>query len=117
PAPCGDTGMEVNRVDSVTEQQDSTPWSSKPLALKLASVLALAMAGFHLYTSISFPLERGVQRSLHLLFVLALIFLLYPVPRRRWLDGLWGLAGIVTCGYIAVLWHDISLQGGIPWGQ
>lgn len=48
----------------------------------LISIIALAMAAFHLYTAGVRMLPGTQQRTIHLAFVLALVYLLYPFRPR-----------------------------------
>lgn len=86
----------------------------------LLTGLAVAMSLFHLYTAGFGSLLVLKQRSVHLLFVLALGFLLYPsgqqgdrkrVPALDWL--LSGL-GILVTGYILVNYDLLVRRGGMP---
>lgn len=86
----------------------------------LVTGLAVAMSLFHLYTAGFGSLLVLKQRSVHLLFVLALGFLLYPsgqqgdrkrVPVLDWL--LSGL-GILVTGYILVNYDLLVRRGGMP---
>ncbi|MSP88974.1 MAG: TRAP transporter fused permease subunit [Alphaproteobacteria bacterium] len=47
-------------------------------ASAIAKAIALAMAGFHLYTAFTVPFSPMVQRSVHLAFALSLLFLITP---------------------------------------
>lgn len=76
----------------------------------LATLLALGMALFHLYTGVTFPLLALQQRSVHLGFVLVLIFLLIPPAERfrsskLWLavDVLLAALSVGAMGYMATV--------------
>ena len=52
-------------------------------AVLLISVIAVAMALFHLYTAGFGRFPALQQRSIHLAFALILTFYLYPVRKKR----------------------------------
>ncbi len=82
------------------------------------SVVAIAWSIFQLYTSGFGVLAAIKQRSVHLMFVLVLAFLLYPARngsrknRPTLMDiALAGLSIFVN-GYLIWQWNDIALRGG-----
>lgn len=83
------------------------------------SLVAVCMSLFQLYAAGIAPLGLFYQRSIHLGFVLALVFLMFPLTgaRRRgpvaWLVDL-GLvaAGIASAGYIVLFLDDIIARTG-----
>jgi len=52
-----------------------------PTIARIASVIAIAMSAYHLYTGLFGAPEAQLHRSIHILFALVLIFLLYPTSR------------------------------------
>jgi TRAP-type uncharacterized transport system fused permease subunit len=77
----------------------------------LAGLVALGMTLFQLYTALFGLLNAPVQRSVHLLFGLALVFLLYPAVRPRSsglarvlhvFDYLLVLLTLASVGYVAL---------------
>ena len=52
------------------------------LGAGIASVLAIGLSLFQLFTSWRGPFEPFVQRSIHLAFVFSLVFLIYPFSRK-----------------------------------
>ena len=50
---------------------------------KVISILALMMAVFHVYTSGFGLLETMRQRPIHLMFVMVLVFLMYPGSKKQ----------------------------------
>ncbi len=68
-----------------------------PLA-RIVTITAVVMSVYHLYIGIVGPPEANIQRSLHLLFTVVLLFLLYPAkeggstPITRYDFGLLALA-------------------------
>jgi TRAP-type uncharacterized transport system fused permease subunit len=89
-------------------------------AVKWAVVVyAIAASLFHLYTAGYGSLTPRVMRSLHLLFLLPLIFLLFPAtsrsPKGRPSVPDFLAAAISACAMGYVLWHaerlDFRFQG------
>lgn len=83
----------------------------------LVSVLAIALAVYHLYTA-AFPIFSAHQhRAMHLAGILALAFLLFPASSRlsrarlHWHDLLLAVAGIAVNLYIVVGFAGIVERG------
>jgi len=76
--------------------------------LRTASgTVALAMAGFHLYTALTVVYSPMIQRGVHLAFALALLFLITPAREGAGRWDLWfrilaAIAGVVVTVYAAV---------------
>lgn len=87
----------------------------------IITLVAVAMCGFHLYTA-QFGLRPAViQRGVHLLFGIILVFLLYPAKKEeplgkvlRALDILLMLGGAAGLVYIVSQYRNIALRGGAP---
>ncbi len=86
----------------------------------VVSVVAVAMALFHLYTARFGTLEALRQRSAHLTFVMVLVFLLYPIRKKnaassplRFYDVLFALIAVTPLIYIFVNHSDLTLRAGI----
>jgi TRAP transporter 4TM/12TM fusion protein len=83
------------------------------------SVLAIAMSCFHLYTAGFGVLEAFKQRAIHLGFVLALIYLLYPAgarsPKHRpsVVDFLLAAASVFGAVYVVASIDTIALRAGV----
>ncbi|MHB1651294.1 MAG: TRAP transporter permease [Desulfitobacteriaceae bacterium] len=84
----------------------------------IISFLAIAWSVFQLYTSGFGVLEAIKQRSVHLMFVLVLAFLLYPARkgavkhRPTVIDIILAGLSIFTNGYLVLMWNDIAMRGG-----
>lgn len=84
----------------------------------LISFLAIAWSVFQLYTSGFGVLEAIKQRSVHLMFVLVLAFLLYPArkgaPKHRptIIDILLMGLSVFVNGYLVLNWNNIAMRGG-----
>ena len=85
----------------------------------LITVLTVALACFHLYTSFFGLLPAMQQRSFHLSFILPLIFLLYPAgdhsPRNRpsFLDWIFAFVSTACSLYIFFFYEDIANRAGM----
>lgn len=81
-------------------------------------VLCILFSLFHLFTAAVGEYPPQIQRSVHLAFVLALIYLLYPAratgDKRKlpWYDVLLAIAGVAVCGYIVWNYDTIVLDAG-----
>ena len=84
------------------------------------SCLCILFSGFQLYTAAMGLYPPQIQRSVHLGFVLVLIYLLYPARatgnkhRLNWYDVLLAAAGAAVCGYIIWNYDVIVLDAGPP---
>jgi TRAP transporter 4TM/12TM fusion protein len=79
----------------------------------LIVAVALAAAGFHLWSAGVSPFTALVQRPVHLLLMATLGFLGLGVraPGRR-LDVVWIALAAFACGYVAILNEDIARRIG-----
>ncbi len=85
----------------MSESANRAPWINRLLA-----VVALLLVAFQVYTAGYAPMTAIFQRSIHLTFILLLLFLSTPVSRRwpppaRWLvDGVLIAASLAVGGYL-----------------
>ncbi|MDR1709717.1 MAG: TRAP transporter permease [Candidatus Accumulibacter sp.] len=83
------------------------------------TVVTVGLAVFHLYTAFFGLLPAMQQRSLHLAFILPLIFLLYPAgsnspaARPSVLDWLCAIASAATLLYVYFGYEDIANRAGM----
>lgn len=91
-------------------------------SLKLMiSVITIAMSCYHLITAV-YSLSPLLQRGIHLMFVLVLVYLLYPAnsksPKLRPSVFDWGLVAlaIVSVGSMILNFQRLSASGGRPQG-
>ena len=89
-------------------------------ALKIfITVVTVALAVFQLYTAFFGVLPAMQQRSLHLAFILPLIFLLYPMwktsPRDKptLFDWIFAGAAAICTVYVYVMYEDIANRAGM----
>jgi TRAP transporter 4TM/12TM fusion protein len=103
------------------QKLDLAAWISK-----IVMVIGIAMSVYHLYAGAFGAPEALLHRAVHLLFTLALIFLLFPLSREprgakwRWTDGILIILTIVTIGHLFIsyeyvitrysLVHPLTLQ-------
>lgn len=72
----------------------------------IISIFAVMMACYHLYTGLFGAPEALLHRSIHLLFTLILVFLVFPFSKgkgRQWLDYL--LLGLGVTSIIYLFWN------------
>lgn len=83
-------------------------------------ILCILFSAFHLYTAAMGQYPPQIQRSIHLGFVLVLIYLLYPARATgckhslNWYDIFLAAAGAAVCGYIIWNYDVIVLDAGPP---
>lgn len=82
--------------------------------VRFAMAICICMSLFHLYTSGIDLLRQPVQRSIHLGFTLAIIYLLYPLKTKKfaWLDGVLLAVSVAGTGYVALFTDEIASRGG-----
>ncbi|MGG1401008.1 TRAP transporter permease [Bacillus salipaludis] len=81
----------------------------------------LAFSIFHLYTGIFGVLTAQLQRSIHLGFALALIFLLFPARKKNrgkenrvaWFDIILAVVSISVGAYWPIMIDDLVLRAGM----
>lgn len=106
-------------VEQVVQQYDAESRFRKLAgpAARVVAAVAVGLSLFQLYTAWR-PLESIKQRSLHLMFVLVLAFLLYPASRRSprtrpsLVDWVLAAASVAAVGYIFVSWGSVVERNG-----
>lgn len=94
-------------------------FKSKYIA-RFISIIAVVFSLYHLYTSVLGAPATLKHRSIHVAFVLVLIFLLYPASKKAnrhklsWYDALLAILSVSTTVYIFVDYLGIIQRGGIP---
>ena len=93
--------QEPETVDEKLQQEVLEKYSKEEAVVagggwhgRVTAVLALLMACFHIYTSGTGLLETMMQRSIHLFFVMALAFLMYPGSKKRKRPSIFDVAQI-----------------------
>ncbi len=86
----------------------------------VAFAVGAGLSVFQLYTAGAGLLNAHVQRAVHLAFILALTFLLFPARRQKgsgslpWYDVLLALAGAGVGLYIPLDYQALVLRAGLP---
>ncbi|MDR7866149.1 MAG: TRAP transporter permease [Sporomusaceae bacterium] len=86
---------------------------------KIVAIIAIAMSLFHLYTAGLGVLEAIKQRSIHLTFVLVLVFLLYPANKKSpknkvtAFDVMLAALSIFVGVYLITIYDDLANAGGV----
>ncbi|MGQ9824094.1 MAG: TRAP transporter permease [Desulfotomaculales bacterium] len=84
----------------------------------MVGAVAITFSLFQLYTAMFGVLDAHLQRSVHLSFALALIYLLYPARRRwprqklHWLDGCLAVLAAAAPFYIVFFYRQLVLRAG-----
>lgn len=90
---------------------------------RVVKVLSFALILFQLYTTWRGPYSDIIQRSVHLSFVLTLLFLLKPAFKHKdgreetsvpWYDVIFALVSIASCWYLVYITDDI-LYDPLKW--
>ncbi|CAM4221313.1 TRAP transporter permease [Nocardiopsis rhodophaea] len=100
-------------------------WGEGPVAGVMAAViliLAIALGGYQIYTALVIDLDAYLQRVLHLMFVLVLVFLVCPAGKRRWtralpmaaVDLVFVVLAAVVGVYPVLFYGDIVGRVGTP---
>ncbi len=87
------------------------------ITAKSILLVSLALTVFHLYTSGISMFTAWIQRDVHLVFMLMLVFLVYPLRQRdnpTVFDWLLILLSIASGLYIIFFYQDIVDRLGIP---
>lgn len=85
---------------------------------KIVSVIAVLFACFQLYTAMFGILPAQIQRSIHLAFIFALVYLLYPASSKAdrkkfgWLDVVLAILGFSVAMYISLNFEALLLRAG-----
>ncbi len=94
--------------------------SKKNFTPKMILVVALALAVFQLYTAGVTMLTAWIQRDIHIVLILILVFLIYPVHKKgerqkaTVLDMVLILLALASGAYIIINYQAIVLRLGIP---
>ncbi|MDR1943657.1 MAG: TRAP transporter permease [Synergistaceae bacterium] len=110
-----DVGRIIEKYDVESRFRRLSGWQGR-----LATAWLCAMTLFHLYSAGFATLPVVLQRSVHLMFAIAAVFMLYPATRRcsrtstPWYDWLLALAGGAVIGYIVIYFNEIARRGAAP---
>lgn len=103
----------LRKYDKESDYRDLTG-----ITARVISAIAICFTLFQLYTAIFGVLDAMIQRSIHVSFGFALIFLLYPT-RKKWprnkihpIDVLFAVVGAAVPMYIVVSYQELVLRAG-----
>ncbi|WP_216852944.1 TRAP transporter permease [Phytoactinopolyspora halotolerans] len=119
--PSGETGGP----DPLWRQLAAARWGEGRSGLVAGVALlliSLGLGGFQIYTAISLELDAYLQRVLHLMFILVLVFLIRPAGQgswaRRWpmavVDLSLCVAAVTVSVYPVVYFDEIVTRFGAP---
>lgn len=107
------------RAASLARDTHAADANQPRLILWAIALIAVALSLFQLYSAGIAPMGLFYQRSIHLGFVLVLVFLLFPLTGTRARSPLaWAVdlslvaAGVASAGYIVVFLDDIIARAG-----
>jgi TRAP transporter 4TM/12TM fusion protein len=109
-------------VEEIKRQYDSESRFRSPQDWTgiLVNIVAVAMSLFHLYTAAFGLLLEMWQRSIHLFFVLVLVFLLYPMTSKSsknhipWYDYILAAMGAIVTLYMVFQFYAMLTRAGMP---
>jgi TRAP transporter 4TM/12TM fusion protein len=117
----------TNSETAASTKKKATGWNPRRV---IVFILAVAMALFHMYTSGVRPLPGVQQRTTHLAFALALIFLIFPFRTKtdesqeakvsdenrplEIIDVVLVLLSFFLGVYVFVEWEDLAFRTGMP---
>lgn len=113
-----DVAMDVNKLMEEYDADISKSRKLTGIVGKIASILAISMSAFHLYTAGFGTLLSVKQRALHLIFAFTLGFLLFPATKKSSktkvsiLDYILIALNVIIFGYLFVFVEQIALKGG-----
>ncbi|MGI3166949.1 TRAP transporter permease [Pseudooceanicola sp. 200-1SW] len=111
----GDHEFTADEVEALVREYDSESNFRNlvgPVAI-LVTVTSVILSLFHVYTAGFGLLNEVMHRTIHLAFVMGLIFLVFPRKRAKPTPGLWFQSGIFAAFYLYLLWQMVpSLPEG-----
>lgn len=108
-----DTQQILKKYDKESDYRSFTG-----LMAKVVAAIAITFSCFQLYTAIFGVLDAMIQRSIHLSFGMALVYLLYPMS-KKWskntlhpLDLVFSVVGALTPMYIIANYGELVKRAG-----
>jgi TRAP transporter 4TM/12TM fusion protein len=114
-------GDEARRkAEAIVEKEEGAARRLSGRADVVVTAAAVVMSLFHLYTAYAI-VPAQILRAVHVGFVLALIFLVFPAARRfrdriRWYDVALSLLGISTIAYLLLDFDEFIERAVTPSG-
>ncbi|KYO64301.1 hypothetical protein [Thermovenabulum gondwanense] len=113
--------VNENQIQETIKKYDKTERTKelKGNLKKLVSFIAIAMALYHLYTSWHGTPTAIIHRSIHVSFMLVLIYFLYPMSSKengftKFFDIILIAASIIPYLYLRANFHEIVNRAGMP---
>lgn len=109
---------EVPKEPSIVEdlwKSKKTSWNKTRVLMIIVSLLAIGLSMFHIYTAGFGTLSSWSQRSVHVIWAMLLIFMLFPFRKKKgfgFIDVLVVLITIIVAGYIIFYANDIQSRQG-----
>ena len=113
-----DISMEDEKILKKYSKEENTRISNN-IIKKIINVISFSLSIFLLYTGFFGQLPALRQRSLFLLAVMVLSFILYPMNHKNvnkpvpWYDYIFALLSLVICSYVFLSYESILLKMGI----
>lgn len=106
PATGVDRALSAEEIDRLVEEYDpeSNFRSLVGFAAGIVTLLGVTLSLFHVYTAGFGLLNETVHRSVHLAFVLGLIFLVFPEQRRMKASREWPISLAFVTFYLYLAW-------------
>jgi len=116
--PTPEQQLTVQEIEELVEKFEGATRSPRGVWRHLTTVVAVAMSLFALYAAVQ-TLNAIHVRAGHLLFAMALTFLLYPAARRfkatvNWWDLALIVAAAVSLGYVILNGDDLQFRAAVP---
>lgn len=112
------SGEKLDKIKEMDKESNYRKFAGKTALL--ITIIGVAMSLFQLYTAGFGLLGARFQRTIHLAFALALIFLLYPAskksPRNRFalIDVVFAIVGVAVNLYIVYNFQALAARAGLP---
>ena len=99
--------------------EDFRQQTSEKFSARVVSLLAITFSLFQIYTAYFGAYTAIIQRSVHLAFVMAIGFIVYPSkknegPAWRFLDAALAILGAASCIYIVFAFEGLAFRQGAP---
>lgn len=107
--PTGDRDLSADELEALVREYDSESNFRNlvgPTAM-LVTVLSVALSLFHVYTAGFGLLNEVMHRTIHLSFVMGLIFLVFPRKRAIGTPKLWA-ESLIFAGFYLYILYDIA---------
>jgi len=106
--------MDASEVEAIVKKYDveSNFRSLSGITAKITGVLCILLSLFHIYTAGFGLLNEVIHRTVHLTFVLGLVFLVFPRRKPGKLIHDWGFGTCFAVFYLFLAWQLINRFNG-----